>query len=225
MSPGTDGAEHDAVLVERLHGLTTALVADILDAMGHRAQVMYHQVAALERGATVAGHAFPMRAAVVYTKQDAHYDALFDSYDHMRPGHVIVIATNGDDNAGIWGELLSIGAMARGVTGAVIDGLTRDPEEIAALGFPCFARGASPMDSDGRLDIVAFDVAVRCGGVLVEPRDLVLGDRMGVVSIPAAIAEEVIARGEEKRQGEGQVRADLEAGVTVRDVFARYGIL
>lgn len=225
MNPAAGKEARDAELVGRLRALTSALVSDILDSMGYRSQVMDHRIGPLEPNTVVAGHAFPMRTSVVYTKQDCHYDELFESYEHMAPGDVIVLATNGDETAGIWGELLSIGAMTRGVTGIVIDGLTRDPDEMAAQAFPCFARGYSPVDSDGRLDVAAFLTPVRCGEVMVEPGDLILGDRMGVVSIPSGVAEKVVAQGEEKRQGEGQVRADLAAGASVQDVFARYGIL
>jgi regulator of RNase E activity RraA len=222
----TDAEGRDAgALVDRLRALTTALVSDILDSVGFRDQVMHHGIAPLQPQATIAGRAFPMRTAVVYTKQQAHYDALFESYEHMSPGDVIVLATNADETSGIWGELLSIGAMTRGVTGIVIDGLTRDPDEMAAREFTCFARGSSPADSDGRLDVVAYAVPVRCGGVLVEPGDLILGDTMGVVCIPAKVADEVIARAEEKRSGEGEVRSELASGVSVRDVYDRYGIL
>lgn len=225
MSLAGDSEGQDSMLVSRLRALTTALVSDILDSLDYRGQVMDYRIAPIEQGAKVAGRAFPMRTSVVYTKQDAHYDALFDSYGHMAADDVIVVATDGDETAGIWGELLSIGAMAQGVTGIVIDGLTRDPDEIGQQDFPCFARGASPTDSDGRLDVTAFDTPVRCGGVMVSPGDLVLGDRMGVVAIPSAVATEVIVKAEEKLRGEGQVRSDLESGVSVREVFDRYGIL
>jgi regulator of RNase E activity RraA len=93
------------------------------------------------------------------------------------------------------------------------------------MSFPVFARGASPLDSAGRQAVHAFGEAVVCGGVEVRPGDLVLGDVMGVVVIPAALAHDVVRLAEAKHTGENLVRAELERGDDPADVFARHGIL
>jgi regulator of RNase E activity RraA len=109
--------------------------------------------------------------------------------------------------------------------GAVTDGLTRDVEPIERMGFPVFARGASPLDSAGRQAVRAFGRPVVCAGVEVHPGDLVFGDVMGVIVIPAELAEEAAGLAEEKNAGEDRVRLELERGDDPADVFERYGIL
>ena len=176
------GSEKQTLAI--LEDLTTALVSDILDGMGYRQQVMDHRILPLRQEMKVAGRAFTIMASTAYEMHPDHYDKLFESYNHMKPNDVIVIAAGGFCGAGIWGELLSLGAVARGAKGAVIDGLTRDPREIARDRFPCFALGSSPVDSGGRLEIMAFGTLIACGGVQVKPGDYILGDEMGVVIIP-----------------------------------------
>ena len=93
------------------------------------------------------------------------------------------------------------------------------------MGFHCFSRGSSPLDSAGRILATAVQVPVTCGGVRVEPGDFVLADHEGVVVIPAAIREEVRARCLEKLEGENRVRDELASGRSPREVFDEYGIL
>jgi regulator of RNase E activity RraA len=212
-------------IVAALEGLTTALISDILDGMGHRQQAMDYRILPVRYDMKLAGRAFTMIASAVNEKRPDHYDKLFESYNHMMPHDVIVITTGGSCCAGIWGELLSLGAAARGARGVVIDGLTRDPREIASDRFACFARGASPVDSDGRLDITDFGTSILCGGVPIRPGDYVVGDEMGVIVIPHSLGADVVDLARAKGTGERQVRSDLLAGVSVRDVFNRYGIL
>ena len=106
----------------------------------------------------------------------------------------------------------------------IIDGYTRDTRAIRAMGFPVFCRGIHPADSLGRLDVSDCDVPIRCGGVLVIPRDLVLADDDGVVVFPA-LAEEALTLAEKKVSGENLVRARLAEGMSVAEAFRTYGVL
>ena len=212
-------------LVQRLSGIHTALVSDVLDAQGHRTGVMDATVGPLGAARKVVGTAFTLSSFAIDEPEPVPYEKLLAAYRHVGPGDVMVIATNGEVRSGMWGELLSIAARARGVLGAVTDGLTRDIEQIDALGFPVFGRGVSPLDSAGRQAVQAFAEPVTCGGVSVEPGDVVVADVMGVVVIPQALADETVRLAEEKNRGERTVREELEQGQDVADVFARHGIL
>ena len=125
----------------------------------------------------------------------------------------------------IWGELLSTAARARGARGAVIDGFIRDARQILAMGFPVFTTGLSPVDSNGRGDVVAYNVPIECGGVTVNPGDIVFGDADGIVVIPKAVETEVITAAVEKVSGEDRTRDALRDGATLREVYDKYGIL
>ncbi len=154
------------------------------------------------------------------------YEVEIALVDDLRPGDVAVLACDGpSERIGPWGELLTTAARARGAVGCVTDGLVRDIRQIRQQRFPVYAGGIGPLDSKGRGQMVRMDVPVRCGGVMVEPGDLVFGDADGVVVLPRAVEEAVVQAALAKAAGEDRTRADLEAGAKLADVFARYGVL
>jgi len=212
-------------LFARLGRLHTALVSDVLDALGHRTGAMDFRIRAAAGGAQVVGRAFTLASHPIEKPEEVPYEKLLAAYRELTPGDIVVLASNGELRSGVWGELLATAARARGAVGAVTDGLTRDVAALDAMGFPVFARGASPVDSAGRQAVAAFGEPVVCGGVEVRTGDIVFGDVMGVVAIPAALAEDALRLAEEKDQGEDVVRAELERGEDPAEVFERHGIL
>jgi regulator of RNase E activity RraA len=137
-----------------------------------------------------------------------------------------VLACNGPtDRIAPWGELLSTACVGRGAAGCVTDGLVRDVKQIREMRFPVFHGGIGPLDTKGRAKMVERDVAVVCGGVLVRPSDLILGDADGVVAIPRERADEVVAKANEKVLGENKTRDALLRGEKLSDVFRRFGVL
>ncbi len=128
-----------------------------------------------------------------------------------RPGDVLVISTM-DDGSAVWGGNLSRGAQARGLAGVVVDGAARDVEEIGQLGFPVFARttcvSASPID----LPIGEVNVPVACGGTVVFPGDLVIGDEDGVIVVRPADLDAVLADLDDVLSGHQRLRDVLNAG-------------
>jgi regulator of RNase E activity RraA len=129
------------------------------------------------------------------------------------------------ERIGPWGELLTTAARARGAAGCVTDGLVRDVRLIREMRFPVFSGGIGPLDSKGRGTVVATDVPVECGGVLVSPGDWIFGDVDGVVVLPGSLCERVLRDALQKAASENTVRAELAAGEPLASVFARHGIL
>jgi 4-hydroxy-4-methyl-2-oxoglutarate aldolase len=105
-------------------------------------------------------------------------------------GSVLVIAAAGNTERAVWGEILATAAVQRGLVGVVIDGVVRDLDRLGQLDLPTFARGSCPMGPHkgwrGR-----ENVPVSCGGAVVHPGDVVVGDGDGVVVIPGSTAREV----------------------------------
>ncbi len=101
----------------------------------------------------------------------------------------------------------------------------RDVRRIQELEFPVFAAGIKPVDSRGRGRVVAYNVPVRCGGVLVTPGDLVVGDLDGIVTIPAAMVEQVVRLATDKVSRENHSRDELQKGAYLRSVYDKYGVL
>ena len=205
--------------------LTSAVLADVLDSLGHRTSALPPAVRPLRPEWKLFGRAATLSAIPVAAEPASPYAVELECVDALRPGEVLVATTHGDRGSALWGELLSTAARARGTAGVVIDGLTRDAARILAMDFPVFAAGFSPLDSKGRLDGVSHGRPVRVGDCVVRPGDWVLGDMDGVVVVPAELAGRTFARALEKVSGENQVREELARGRSAREVFAQYGIL
>ena len=153
------------------------------------------------------------------------YEKEMELLDDLAEGEVVVCTWHGTRPLASWGELLSTCARARGGRGALIDGYSRDAAAIGEMRFPVFAAGLSPADSMGRCEVIEIRVPVEVGGVLVDDGDLVVADFDGCVIVPQAIEDAVISQAMEKVRGENLVRDELREGKSIREVFARYGIL
>ena len=209
--------------IDRLARLYTPVVADVLDRMGCRMQCLKADIRPLTAGEAIAG--FTRTVQTVATEEIvpvSPYSGEMAAVDSLAPGDVLMVSRC---DWSFWGELLSTAARFRGCRGVIIDGYTRDTRAIRAMGFPVFCRGVHPADSLGRLDVVGHDVPIVCGGVTVNPHDLVLADDDGVVVVPRNLAEEVLTLAEQKVSGENLVRARLAEGMSVTEAFRTYGVL
>jgi len=115
------------------------------------------------------------------------------SLDVIEPGDVIVVDAGGSRLNAVLGDLISTKGRHRGAAGFVVDGLIRDLPAISDLDFPVFARGTSPIGPLHR-GPGEINYAVCCGGVVVNPGDVVMADAMGIVIVPRDIAPELLER-------------------------------
>jgi regulator of RNase E activity RraA len=205
--------------------LYSAVLADVLDALGHRTSVLPAAIRPLRQEWRVFGRAVTLDVIPVAAEPDQPYAVELECIDGLTPGDVLVATTHGDRGSALWGELLSTAARAHGAVGVVLDGLTRDAGRILAMEFPVFAAGFSPLDSKGRLDGIGHGRPIRIGDCVVAGDDWVFGDIDGVVVVPAALADEAFPMALEKVTGENRVREELARGRSAREVFAEYGIL
>jgi regulator of RNase E activity RraA len=106
------------------------------------------------------------------------------------PGAIVVVGAVDADFALAGGNVCAV-AQKRGIQGFVLDGSIRDLAEIRAMRFPVFARGVFPLAGEKNV-IGALDIPVRCGGVVVEPHDVVVGDEEGIVVIPHAVLDSTL---------------------------------
>jgi regulator of RNase E activity RraA len=202
-------------------------VCDILDEHGHRHQAMHQRLRPLDPdNCTIVGRARTLRwMETDYVVEEDPYGLEIDAMDSLRPGDVVVHSTDYAGNNAPWGELMSTVAQRNGAAGCICDSQIRDCQRIRKMGFPVFYQGIRPLDSKGRGRVMAYDVPVRCGEVLVQPGDLIFTDFDGVVVVPGSIEDEVLRCAAEKAQKENLSRRDLLEGVTLRDVYRRYGVL
>ena len=114
--------------------------------------------------------------------------------DIAQPGDVIVVDTSSSSLTAVLGDLVCTKARHRGIAGFIVDGLIRDLPAIRRLGdFPVFARDVTPK---GPLHRGPGEIGypVSCGGIVVNPGDVVVGDVNGVVVVPRDIADELLDR-------------------------------
>ena len=205
--------------------LYSAVVADVLDALGYRHQTLRPAVRPLTMAGKVAGRVFPARAEAVTAIPARPYELEIAAVEAMAAGDVLVVDAGDDRTCGFWGELLTTACLYKGVRGAVMTACTRDLGKIKDLNFPVFGLGGHPADSKGRADIVSVGEPVTIAGVNARRGDWILGDEDGVVIIPAEAAEETLRRARRKMAEENVVRAELARGMPMGEAFRKYGVL
>jgi 4-hydroxy-4-methyl-2-oxoglutarate aldolase len=211
---------------ERFAAIYTAALADILDARGLHAQTLPPAIRPLERGTRVAGPAYTVKGGPAANPDQAAYDVairkVLSMLGDVPDGHVAVYACDQDVAAHL-GELSVTSLKARGVAGCVLDGGCRDIGFIREEGFPVFCRFVTPEDSTWRWELEATQVPVSIGRVRIEPGDWVVGDDDGVVVVPQAIAEGVLAEAEQKAATESEIRVAVREGVPPLEAYERFG--
>lgn len=116
--------------------------------------------------------------------------AIHAALRQARPGSVLVVDWRGYVGGCGAGVLALVGAIRRGLAGVVIDGAWRDVAELRAIGFPVYGRAVSAF-SPSKRELGEINVPVCCGGVIVEPGDVIVGDDDGVAVVPRRHAREV----------------------------------
>lgn len=144
------------------------------------------------------------------------------------PGDIVVVSTGGNTTSAVFGELMCHTATAARLGGIVVDGAVRDVERITALGFPAYSRSVSPgsCDKDGPGEI---NVPISCGGTVVCPGDIVVGDGDGVAVVPARDASEVLHLVHALMERETKRIDEISGGVLFKpdidDALRKHGII
>jgi 4-hydroxy-4-methyl-2-oxoglutarate aldolase len=218
----------DDVLCRRLERLESPAVADVLEELGLHHQVLTAAIRPVAPEMRVAGPAFCIRGDAISSgsAEPAEPSPAYELFRHMYPGCVAVIDTGGHEIGGPWGENTALSAAVRGCRGAVIDGGTRDGRQLAAMGFPTFARFCTPVRIDDRWRHVAFEQPLALPSqsgrtVTVAPGDLALADGDGVVIVPRDLGERVVTAAEEVVRIEERIRDELVRGVDREEVYRR----
>lgn len=131
---------------------------------------------------------------------------------------VLVIA-GGVEGISCWGDILANAARCKGVRGTVIDGLSRDIDGSADIGYPVYGRGVTMISARNRVVQLSSGQPVNMAGVTVSEDDYVLADRCGTVFIPAQHIDEVLTLAEKiARRQDGMVAA-VRSGRSVAEVM------
>jgi len=186
-------------------------VADALDGIGYfNLTLMDKDVRPLWSGMRFWGSAATIRCVPSNKpmwKLDSTQDIVeahriwFERYGHINlpadiaPGHVIVMESGGGPEVGFWGSENAMASVGKGAVGIITDGYCRDTGEVVLQKNPVVARHRGRTIIPGRIEVVEVQGTIACGGVQVQPGDIVGCDDDGVVVVPAAVAQEVAVHG------------------------------
>ena len=194
----------DAAHVNRFRGLASSNLAD---AMG-RFNFMDAGIRS-RSGFSMCG------LAVTVNARPADNLMIHKAMQVAQSGDVVVVSTCGNTTSAVFGELMCTTAAAAKLGGIVVDGAIRDVDGITRLGFPAYSRTvcAGGCDKDGPGEI---NVPIACGGTVVMPGDIIVGDDDGVVVVPRDHAEEVLTLVQQLIDRERKRIAEINAGTLFR---------
>lgn len=130
--------------------------------------------------------------AITVSIPTASMSILRVAFQQARPGDIIVVNGMGNMATALVGANMIRGLLHRGAAGIIFDGAIRDITEIRADGLPVFARGVTTAEGPDKPEAGEVNFPIACGGVVVNPGDIVVADEDGIAVIPPAHAEQVL---------------------------------
>lgn len=208
-------------LIRRAAAIATSTLANALDDAGLHDNVIVG-IKGVAPGMRFAGPAVTVKESTgpvgTFTSADFKVGAMIDA---AQAGDVIVVDLGGTP-CSTWGGMASLAAKLKGVAGLLVDGGVRDLEEMIEFDFPVCARHMVPTTGRTRLKVEAINVPVTIDGVAVAPGDIIVADGTGIVCLPAAQADEIVARAEALARDDAAAVDDLRAGLTFSEAMAKY---
>lgn len=212
-------------VVAQLETVSTATLTTVLYKRGFRNQCMAGIRPVTGGPERITGPAYTLRT--IPAREDTTTAEILADRDYPQraaiedcpEGQVLVIDSRGDARAASGGDILMARLQARGVAGCVTDGGFRDCAEIANLAFPTYQSEPSPPISLLYHLAVERQTPIACGGVAVYPGDFVVGDRDGVVIVPAAVAADVAAEAVAMTAYEDFVLEQVKGGASIFGLY------
>ncbi|HEX3927869.1 MAG TPA: RraA family protein [Gemmatimonadales bacterium] len=204
-------------LIRRFAGLASANLGDVMNRLHYMDEGIKPRT-----GLPVCGPALTILA------RPADNLMIHKAMQHARPGDILVVNTCGNTSHAVFGELMATASVAAGIGGLVVDGGIRDVEGVQRLGFPAFSRCISPggPHKDGPGEI---NVPISCGGTVVMPGDIIVGDHDGVAVVPrehaAEVLEQVTALMERERARIAEIRGGLVFKPDIDNTLRAKGII
>ncbi len=213
--------------------LFVALVGDVLDTLGYQHQFLPPKIKPLSDDFVVIGRAMTVLEADTFEEAAQEtknplmkkpFGLMFEALDDLKENEVY-ICTGASPRYALWGGLMSTRAMKLKASGAVLDGWSRDTNEVLKLDFPTFSFGGYAQDQGPRGKVIDYRVPIEINGVGINDGDIVYGDRDGVLIVPKEIETKAFMGALEKARGEQLVKKAIEEGMSTVDAFDKYGIM
>ena len=209
----------DGQVLAAFQDLSTCNISDALDRMGLVGQVT--GVLPLWHGCPkIAGPAMTMKLS-----PEARYSTVMgtlEAIQESRAGEVLVIDNGGRADSNSFGGIATFSAKHYNMQGCVIDGATRDVDEMAALHFPVFGKGVVNTSVRGRIGFDGYGIPVKLGGVEVRPGHFVFADQNGVVVVPPEAITEALRWGRRLGEMEQRIKRAIASGVRPTTAHKRH---
>ena len=194
-----------------IHELSKFSTATIHEALGKSGNLP-SAIKPIARGMKVCGPAYTVQTIACDNK------IIHRAYANAFSGDVLVVHCSDYYEAGYWGDLMSLGAKTKGIAGLVIDACVRDADDIEAMNFPVFSRGLC-VRGTASLEGGTLNAPIVVGGVTINPGDIIVGDRDGVVVVPKELLAETIEKAKAREIREESIREQLRQGKTSIQIY------
>jgi len=209
-------------IVNGFEGVATASVADAVDKLAGKRGYMDSAIKPRINEKRVVGPAVTVLEGP--TAEFVPPQHALDLIDSAAAGSVMVIGINGEADVAVWGGLMTAGAYARKFAGSILDGGVRDITEIRRdYDYPVYSRSVSPGTTLGRFKTLGANIPVVCGGIEVNPGDIIVADIDGVVVVPKALAAEVLKMSQEIDKRELEQAKLIVQARSLKEGLAKYG--
>lgn len=200
----TDITRPDRKLVDQFRGLPSSNINDEMN----RLYCMHDYIRLLNPA-----QAKPLLGTAITVKAPIGDNLFFhQALDMARPGDVIVVDGGSGCNRALAGEVMLRFACKKGIAGVVVDGCLRDLDGIETLDMPVYAKGVTPQ-GPFKFGPGEINVPVACGGQVVFPGDILVGDRDGIVVIRPQDVQAVVQAAAKKKLTEDNIFALMEENV------------
>lgn len=189
-------------LTSEFSGIPTSILSDVT---GNTGITMDSGITPLSPDVPLAGSALTVNAS------PGDNLIIHKAITLAEPGDVLVIDGDGYVETAFIGDLMAETCKVQGIRGVVVDGAVRDKADIRSLEYPVYARGIHP-EGPNKADPGSINVPVSCGGVSVNPGDLIVGDGDGIAVLPPDNLDSVLQDAEEKLAGEESTRQEIKDG-------------
>lgn len=166
------------------------------------------------------------------TVKTSSYDwgTALKAMDIAQKGDVLVICSEDDDaeeygkyetyqeDNAVWGELTSKTAQENGLTATVVYGAVRDTAAVKNLNYPVFTRSIVP-NAGEPLGKGKVNVTLECGGVVINPQDIIIGDDCGVIVVPAELSGKVLKKALNIKRGESELIRKIQEGWSLSEIL------
>lgn len=213
----------EATITERLARCYSGAVHDVLRLMRFEHVVLPPRIKPLDPARRLAGPVWTVSGHLDRTRTRDETLLGWCTLLAKAPRDHVVLCQPNNHEVALMGELSAQTLQARGVLGYVVDGGSRDSDLVLAQGFPVFCAFTTPADIVARWVPDRYGEPVTIGECTISTGDYLLGDRDGVVVIPAAVIEEVVTRTEEVVSTESEMRRALIDGLDPVEAYHRYG--